>query len=113
MTKGIGRIQTLIGVALLDYDHRKGGADAHALAKAVYEVAVPTKSQNNVCWAALNGMERRSLISYTGKHTIGGWRRWVLTSEGRSAFEPLRQKVKEIAALKRKRRKAESLKVVK
>jgi hypothetical protein len=96
MGRGLGETQRQIGLCLLEQ-----AFDANELVKRIYK-ARPTKSRLNTTWAALRGMEKRQMIAPTGGMTMGGFRRWELTKQGRDDFESLK-----------KERKAEGLKVVK
>jgi len=99
MPKGLGERQKEIGLCLVG--HRDLGVDALELARLIYRVDKPSESQMNVTWAALKGLSGRKLIVHASTN-IDGFRRWILTGEGKKVFEALK-----------KERKTGSLKVVK
>jgi hypothetical protein len=88
MGRGLGETQRRIGLCLLEQR-----LDANELVKLVYK-ARPTKSRLNTIWAALRGMEARGMIAPAGGMTMGGFRRWELTKQGREDIESLKKEGK-------------------
>src|SRR5882672_1109327 len=97
MGRGLGDKQREIGILLLDRV-----LDANELVRLIYKSA-PTRTRQNAIWASIRGMNARKLIQPTGGMTMGGFRRWELTKQGREDFE----------SLKKEPRKANGLTVVK
>jgi hypothetical protein len=88
MGRGLGETQQQIGLCLLEQR-----LDAKELAKRVYK-ARPTKSRLNTIWAALRGMEARGMVMPVGGISMGGFRRWELTKQGREDIESLKKERK-------------------
>ena len=92
MGQALGPRQLEIAVLLLK---RKQPLDADELAGLLYKRPParlgewPTKTQRNIVWRALEGMERRRMIQLVGK-THRGFRRWELTKQGRKDIEALK-----------------------
>jgi hypothetical protein len=88
MPRDIGETQKKIGFCLLE--HKGLGIDARDLARRVYKVEDPSQSQMNVTWAALKGLNQRKMIVHAGT-SLEGFRQWILTGEGKIAFEALKR----------------------
>jgi hypothetical protein len=91
MPRDIGETQKKIGFCLIE--HKGLGIDARDLARRIYKVDEPTHSQMNVMWAALKGLSQRGLIVHAGT-SLEGFRKWILTGQGREDFESLRKERK-------------------
>jgi hypothetical protein len=91
MPRDIGETQKKIGFCLLE--HKGLGIDARDLARRIYKVEDPSRSHMNVVWAALKGLNQRKIIVHAGT-SLEGFRQWILTGEGRAAFEALKRPAK-------------------
>lgn len=92
MGQALGRRQMEICELLLK---RREPLDADQLAGLLYKrppanLGVwPTKTQQNIVWESLRGMERRGMVHSVGKNNKG-FRRWELTKQGRRDMEALK-----------------------